>query len=282
MAGSRSNPSSYIFGRDHKSSIRLNYQHMLIKRLCNERLLHQTVQQSIGSRSSIRIADIATGTAIWLTELSDALPADSQLHGFDVSGDQYPPKEWLPKNVSLHEHDAFAPFAPEFLGSFDVVNLRFFITLLNGDNIQRLVRNLKTLLRPGGFLHWLDFDPRSAKAISTRPDMQMPRTESVVSVMRTAQPDLDLWISHDSDLFEAAGLSPITYERIQLRKHLRPLWNDCHIMGMEELSRRISGDDDKPSPLLQQIKDLGAEFARGTSIDAQWFMMVGQKPGGEQ
>lgn len=85
-------------------------------------------------------------TRIWLTELSDALPADCQLHGFDISGDQYPPEEWLPRNVSLHEHDAFLPFAPEFLGSFDVVNLRFFITLLDGDNVRLLIRNLKSLL----------------------------------------------------------------------------------------------------------------------------------------
>lgn len=42
----------------------LNYQHMLIKQLCGERLLHHAVQRSIlGSRPSIRIADIATGTA---------------------------------------------------------------------------------------------------------------------------------------------------------------------------------------------------------------------------
>ncbi|PHH92138.1 hypothetical protein CDD83_8811 [Cordyceps sp. RAO-2017] len=225
-------------------------------------------------------------TRIWLTDLSDALPANCELHGFDVSAGQYPPGEWLPENVSLHEHDAFAPFAPEMLGSFDVVNLRFFITLLNGENIHTLIRNLKTLLKPGGFLHWLDFDPRSAKAISIRPDVPMPRTESVVSIMRNVQPDLDLWISHGSDLFELAGLDPITYERIQLRKHLRPLWNDCHIMGMEELSRRMignsDGDADIPSPLRQEIKNLGAEFAQGSSIDAQWFMMVGQMPGGQQ
>lgn len=53
---------------------------------------------------------------------------------------------------------------------------------------------------------------------------------------------------------------------------------------MEELSRRRSGNsdagDDKPhaSPLLQQIKDLGAEFAQGATIDAQLFMMIGQIP----
>ena len=57
-------------------------------------------------------------------------------------------------------------------------------------------------------------------------------------------------------------------------------------MGMEELSRRMSritaNGDDKPSPLLQQIKDLEAEFAQGASVDAEWFIMVGQMPGSTQ
>ncbi|KAI1170441.1 S-adenosyl-L-methionine-dependent methyltransferase [Nemania sp. FL0916] len=282
MAETPSDSKPYIFGRDSKSSIRLNYQHMLIKTLCDDQLLHTIVHQGIASRSSIRVADVATGTALWLTELSDILPTHSELHGFDISHDQYPPKEWLPKNVVLHTHDAFQPFAPEFLGSFDVVNLRFFITLLSEENIHPLLSNLKSLLKPGGFLHWLDFDPRSAKAIATRPGLHMPHTESVVSLMRKAQQDVDSWLLHDSDLFEVAGLDPVAYKRIQLRDHLRPMWNHCHIMGMEEVSRRMSrnteGEASQPSPLLQQIEGLEAEFAQSSSIDAQWFIMVGQMP----
>jgi hypothetical protein len=79
-------------------------------------------------------------------------------------------------------------------------------------------------------------------------------------------------------LLETAGLHAIAYERLQLRNYLRPIWNHCHIMGMEELSRRMSRGEDKPPPLQQQIKDLEAEFAQGASVDAEWFIMVGQMP----
>ncbi|GAP88717.2 hypothetical protein SAMD00023353_1201320 [Rosellinia necatrix] len=65
MAGTVPDPSPYIFSRDHKSSIRLNYQHMLIKQLCDGRLLHPAVHRSVASSASpsIRVADVATGTA---------------------------------------------------------------------------------------------------------------------------------------------------------------------------------------------------------------------------
>ncbi|KAL7917296.1 S-adenosyl-L-methionine-dependent methyltransferase [Trichoderma austrokoningii] len=285
MAESGPDPTPYIFYRDHKSSIRLNYQHMLIRKLCDGQLLHPAVHQGIASRSSVRVADVATGTGLWLTELADALP-DAQLHGFDISADQYPPEGWLPKNASMHEQDAFEAFPAEFLGSFDVVNLRFFITLLNGKNIRPLLDNLKSLLKPGGFLQWLDFDPRSAKAIAIDPDMHMPRTESVTRIMRKAQPEVDTWILDNSELLKTAGLDPIAYQRIQLRDYLRPIWNHCHIMGMEELSRRASrsttGGDEMASSLLRQLQELETEFGLGASIDAEWFIMVGQMPGTQE
>ncbi|KAI1799848.1 hypothetical protein F4811DRAFT_72409 [Daldinia bambusicola] len=282
MAETSSDGSPYIFGHDYRSSIRLNYQHMLIKKLCDDQLLSPNVHQSIAPRSSIRVADIATRTALWLAELSDVLPAHAELHGFDISSNQYPPQEWLPKNVFLHVHDAFKPFAPEYLGLFDVVNLRFFITLLNKENIRPLLSNLITLLKPGGFLQWLDFEPRSARAIAIDPNLPMPRTRGVVTMMQKAQPDVNLLILHDAELLEAAGLDTATYKRMHLRSYLQPMWNHCHIMGMKELARRLGRDtmsgSDKLSPLLQQIKELETEFAQGTSIDAQWFMMVGRMP----
>ncbi|KAI0472765.1 hypothetical protein GGR56DRAFT_651784 [Xylariaceae sp. FL0804] len=95
-----------------------------------------TLQPALGRQTlSVAIIVLINSHRLWLTELSDALPAQAQLHGLDISCDQYPPKEWVSENVSLHEHDAFKPFAPEFLGSFDLLNLRFFVTLLSGENI---------------------------------------------------------------------------------------------------------------------------------------------------
>jgi hypothetical protein len=94
-------------------------------------------------------------------------------------------------------------------------------------------------------------------------------------------PRSNRWLSQYTNLYEAAGLHATIYEPIQLRDHLRPMWNHCHIMGMEELARRKSQATEsnnckEPASVFQQIKDLEAEFAQGASIDAQWFLIIGE------
>ncbi len=49
----------------------------------------------------LKIADIGTGTGIWLLDLSDSLPSSIQLDGFDIDLSQCPPRPWLPPNVSM-------------------------------------------------------------------------------------------------------------------------------------------------------------------------------------
>lgn len=78
-------------------------------------------------------------------ELAQQLP-HWQIDGFDISGDQYPSATWLSPNISLYEHDAFEPFPSEYHGKYDIVNLRFFMTLLNGQIVNQVLQNVMALL----------------------------------------------------------------------------------------------------------------------------------------
>ena len=89
---------------------------------------------------------LTKSTSIWATEVSHELPQSALIDGFDVSAAQYPHRSWLPKNVHLHVHDAFAPFPPDRIGMYDIVHLRFFFTLLDPENVQGMLENLMTLL----------------------------------------------------------------------------------------------------------------------------------------
>lgn len=93
--------------------------------------------------------------SIWLVDLAQHLPSHSslehkntELHGFDISDAQFPPAHWLPENVKLHLQDAFADCWPvKWHGRFDVVNIRFMITLLGSrEAFEMLMRNVRLLL----------------------------------------------------------------------------------------------------------------------------------------
>lgn len=150
----------------------LNHQHWLIKQLCGY-LLHHRIPTTVVQSSHFRVADIGTGTrylfitliafptpchtyddclpaeiiqSIWPIELSGSLLPSARLDGFDISLTQFPPQQWLPSNLYLHTHDAFTPFPDEHLGCYDVIHLRFFVTMLGWNNLSLFIENLRTLL----------------------------------------------------------------------------------------------------------------------------------------
>ncbi|PQE28130.1 UMTA methyltransferase family protein [Rutstroemia sp. NJR-2017a BBW] len=149
----------YIFNRDFNSSIRLNYNHWLVTEACGYRL-HPKINLP---KENLRIADVGTGTGIWLLELSDTCPTTAQLDGFDISPAQFPPKEWLPENVNLFIQDIFKPFPQEMIGTYDMVNLRFALCYVNDEDAEPLLANLISLLKPNGFLQWFETNAYKTK-----------------------------------------------------------------------------------------------------------------------
>ena len=112
---------------------------------CN---IHPSIPIPNTGTSSLRIADVATGTAIWLLDLASTLPSSSttEFYGFDISTKQFPAPEDRPANVSLYEHNVLNPFPEEYHGTFDVVAVRLITAGLRTSDWETAVENLCTLL----------------------------------------------------------------------------------------------------------------------------------------
>ncbi|OCL03276.1 hypothetical protein AOQ84DRAFT_326187 [Glonium stellatum] len=136
-------------GPAEKEVERLNAGHDLISRVTGSLLPPQI---SINPNKPIRVADIATGTGAWLVQLRERLPVSSVLDGFDITNAQFPPQDTLPDTVKLNVHDMREPFPQDFLGSYDIVHVRLIMYALKGDEWAKTVKNLVTLLKPGGYL----------------------------------------------------------------------------------------------------------------------------------
>lgn len=108
--------------------------------------------------SGCKIADVATGTAVFLRDLSEQFKDPSmELHGFDISADQFPPTEKLADNITLHISNAKRGFPEEYRGQFDIVNLRLLTAAMeNEKDWHDVARNSMALLKPGGYLQWIE------------------------------------------------------------------------------------------------------------------------------
>ena len=95
--------------------------------------------------NSLKVADIACGTAIWLIDLAKEYPS-AQLDGFDISDQQFPPKGWVPKNVSLSTLDILKPIPEDLKGKYDVVHVGLIVLVVERDDPIPVLNNLLALL----------------------------------------------------------------------------------------------------------------------------------------
>ena len=86
-----------------------------------------------------------SGSSIWLVDVNRQLPS-VHLDGFDNSVDQFPSKEWLPDNISLHRLDVLKPIPEELKGKYDLVHVRLFLAVVQDYDPMPILRNLMDML----------------------------------------------------------------------------------------------------------------------------------------
>ncbi len=165
--------------RDPEESRRLDAQHEFMRQLSHGHLVHP----SIPCAKIRSVADVATGTGIWLRQLAASPnfqhPSDGGQNpfvGFDISPQQFPPAEELQPGISFMVHDMTKPFPSEYHEKFDLVNVRFISYVLKALELEKVVGNILQLLsrslpstfnyhanltfpaEPGGYLQWQECD----------------------------------------------------------------------------------------------------------------------------
>ncbi len=136
--------NGYGLGRGYASSLRLNFQHHLLREL-----LGYSIHPDILSKGSLppnpKIADVGSGTGQWLIDVSHEIPS-AQLDGFDISKDQFPSKAWLPSQITLNELDITKPVPSSLEGKYDVVHLQLFLCVVQKDGPLVILKELSKML----------------------------------------------------------------------------------------------------------------------------------------
>ncbi|KAI1112122.1 hypothetical protein F5Y14DRAFT_423221 [Nemania sp. NC0429] len=162
MPTSGPNESIYILnaGSAQSEHDRLNSQHHLFNDIMQNDLLPPHIASSLSASSTPpKIVEIATGTAVWLSEIAKTLSPDAELVGLDFDTSKFPSQSSLASNIALRQANMYEPFPSDLIGRFDVVNVRLIIFALKDGHGIDLARNLMTLLKPGGHIVWAETGP---------------------------------------------------------------------------------------------------------------------------
>jgi hypothetical protein len=63
-----------------------------------------------------------------------------------ITGAHFPPKEWLPINVTLDTLNILDLVPEHLIGRYDIVSIRYFGLLIKNSDYLRLLKNLSSLL----------------------------------------------------------------------------------------------------------------------------------------
>ena len=145
-----SSDEAYMLPRDSEESKRLNVQHEYFRNLSSGHLIHP----SIPSKNLQKVADVATGTGIWLEEVAASPAFSSQSDGqktkfigFDISPQQFPSTQGSRSEMEFVVHDITEPFPVSYHDEFDLVNVRLLSFAIKTVDLEKIVRHILQVLR---------------------------------------------------------------------------------------------------------------------------------------
>ncbi|KAI8951037.1 hypothetical protein F4801DRAFT_589909 [Xylaria longipes] len=252
---SATNSDGYRLGRSYLAASRLNLQHFMYKD-AQGFLLHPVIQADLhhkqeekqnGSKDSLRVADLATGTAIWLFDLiksPEVSGLDVQFQGFDISRALFPHSSWLPKNIVLSTSNLLEEPPRSLHGQFDAVHLRLVLSLIRSGSPKPIIQHAKMLLKPGGYLQWDELDPFNHFDVLT------PESRTNAPNMKaTFQNIKDLadwsWIAKLPQTLLEEGFQDAVQHSHEPRSEMFKCWAYQDLCSAEELSFHWYGSDDE-------------------------------------
>ncbi|EAW07821.1 uncharacterized protein ACLA_025380 [Aspergillus clavatus NRRL 1] len=272
-----SSAPEYVFARNYLDNNRINLQHYLCVQLFGYHI-HPSIP--VSDVNNLRIADVGTGTGIWLTDLTDTFPSTVQLDGLDVSFDATPPKDWLPSNVGLHHWDIKADVPEHLVGVYDIVHVRHFAFVLQQDDLKGVLENLLKLLKPGGYLQWADLDVSSLRVEKIKPDVKVDSQVKLMSLFQSNDTRLHSgWVPGLPSLFTEHGFINVEADVKEAPPHLGVALHECGMLATEVLARNKAGGNEQMVQQLRQLLEEAAKETREGSVLAfTRLTVIGQKP----
>ncbi|KAI8308111.1 N-methyltransferase tcpN [Colletotrichum sp. SAR11_59] len=170
--------SIYVLNRGDvaKERARLEYNHHKIwLPLCGG-LCPPQILAHLRQLPAPRVAELATGTGIWLRDMAAQLPSTAELRGIDMDTTKFPPASELPKNMSMMQHNALKPFPQEMHGTFDMVHVRLISLGMKKDDWAVVARHfmparLPLIVQDAGFV---DVEEKIFNSFGTRDMLREP------------------------------------------------------------------------------------------------------------
>ena len=261
----------YMLGRSYAAASRLNFQHYLWKET-----LHFNLHPSISIPQEASVADVATGTAIWLIDVAREYPT-ARLHGFDIDTSQAPPKQWLPSNITLETWNIFDDVPENMIGTYDVVHLRLLVLVVHRSDIRNVIRKLLRMLKPGGYIQWDELDYPGTHVRNGNNSIQTPALHDLREMVYSR--GRNDWTLRLPEEFAEEGLVDITTHHFQDAPDMARANGEQHLLTMEEFASSLATTDHngEATEIFKLIQDVAHEVSNGAALSMPRVVCIGRK-----
>nr|QSQ85917.1 methyltransferase [Preussia typharum] len=159
---------AYMLPHNRKEIERMRTQHEwikgsfegLIKAPIDYEKKNQKILDSATADGSLFLsrnrASLTRFTGTWLTDAYTLFPAETELIGFDIAPELFPPHELLPPNVFLMLMDLSRDLPVEWNQQFDFVHQRFVFPGTSEQQIRDFMGRLMGCVKPGGWIQLIE------------------------------------------------------------------------------------------------------------------------------
>ncbi|KXG52192.1 uncharacterized protein PGRI_084760 [Penicillium griseofulvum] len=260
----------YMLGRGHAAACRLNLQFYLWKDS-----LKFNIHPSVEIPPNPVIADVGTGTAIWLLDVAKSIPT-ATLDGYDIDLSNTPPAHWLPKSLTLHKWDLFDPVPEHLVGTYDIVHLRLLILVVENSDPVPVIRNAARLLKPGGYIQWDDLNYPDTHVLKVDPALETPAFDRLLQfVYSNGRHD---WVLNLPTLLEQNGFESPQLDHFRDRMELATANGEQHLLTMEEFAQSLEKESVVDAENIRAlVKELAVEATHGVALSMPRVVVAARK-----
>ena len=271
----------YVLGGGNLAGARLNFQHAYTRDIFDGHLLDPSIITP--PESDLRVADVCTGTGIWLLQVAHQYP-NSNLEGLDISLAEAPKRNWCPQNVRFQEFDLFADLPSDLTERYDTINVQYTHLFVRDAMIESVLHKLSSMLKPGGWLQYTDMDARNIQVLMPKGDHPPSAISTVVQSAWDAVGFVpNAWTSNLEDLLTATGFVDVVRRSPELPPPTLVPSTQSALWGIEEgcltmLAKGLATREDMKG-LMDKVGQAWREHKEaGAVIDMRTFRCVGMKP----
>ena len=264
----------YMLGRNYAAASRLNLQHYLWKES-----LQFNLHPSIPIPPEARIADVATGTAIWPIDVAREHPT-VQLDCFDINISQAPPKPWLPPNIRLKTWDVYDNVPEQMTGKYDIVHVRLLSLVVQKKGPRLILQNLLRMLKPGGYIQWDELNYPGSHVKNCDYSLPTPALHALQRTMYSG--GKNSWALHLPEYFAQEGMLDPTIYHFPVPPELTRARGEQHVLTLVEFASSLiakTNHGEEAKTILGLIDEADGEVSGGAALWVPRVVCVGKKSG---